>query len=77
MSKRSHIIAFTDGAASGNPGPGGWGVVIVTPDDGVVELGGGEGHTTNNRMELMAAIAAVGHPVTASEEVRCTPIPYM
>lgn len=70
MSKRSHIIAFTDGAASGNPGPGGWGVVIVTPDDGVVELGGGEGHTTNNRMELMAAIAAVGHPVTASEEVR-------
>ena len=52
-------IVFTDGAAKGNPGPGGWGVVIVTPDDHVIELGGGSEHTTNNKMELGGAIAAL------------------
>jgi len=57
------ITIFTDGSSRGNPGPGGWGsVVIMSNDDGiqnkaqVTELGGGEQHTTNNRMELMAAI---------------------
>jgi ribonuclease HI len=55
------IIAFTDGAAKGNPGPGGWGVVIVTPDRRVTELGGGAPHTTNNKMELSGAIAALRH----------------
>jgi ribonuclease HI len=54
------IIVFTDGAAKGNPGPGGWGVVIVTPDGQVTELGGrAEGTTTNNRMELTGAIRAL------------------
>lgn len=53
------IIVFTDGAASGNPGPGGWGVVIVTPGGHVTELGGSSPHTTNNRMELTAAIAGL------------------
>lgn len=53
------IAVFTDGAAKGNPGPGGWGVVIITPDEHVVELGGGAPHTTNNRMELSGAIAAL------------------
>jgi ribonuclease HI len=53
------IIVFTDGAAKGNPGPGGWGVVIVTPDGHVTELGGGAPHTTNNRMELSGAVAAL------------------
>ena len=53
------IIVFTDGAASGNPGPGGWGVIVVTPDGQVTELGGGAPHTTNNRMELSGAIAAL------------------
>ncbi len=52
-------IAFTDGACSGNPGPGGWGTVILAPDGTVTELGGGEPRTTNNRMELCAVIAAV------------------
>jgi ribonuclease HI len=47
---------FCDGAAKGNPGPGGWGVVVVTADGEVTELGGREAHTTNNRMELSAAI---------------------
>ena len=54
-----HTIVFTDGAAKGNPGPGGWGVVVVTPEGNVTELGGGSPHTTNNKMELSGAIAAL------------------
>jgi ribonuclease HI len=54
-------VAFADGAARGNPGPGGWGALVVTPDGTVTELGGGERHTTNNRMELTAVIAALRH----------------
>jgi ribonuclease HI len=53
------IIVFTDGAAKGNPGPGGWGVIVVVPDQRVTELGGGSPHTTNNKMELSGAIAAL------------------
>ncbi|HET7408783.1 MAG TPA: ribonuclease HI, partial [Paracoccaceae bacterium] len=57
------LLAYTDGACSGNPGPGGWGVVLQAMDGGAVvrerELSGGETPTTNNRMELMAAIAAL------------------
>lgn len=56
---RPPIIVFTDGAAKGNPGPGGWGVVIVTAERHVIELGGGSPHTTNNKMELGGAIAAL------------------
>ena len=52
------IAIWTDGACSGNPGPGGWGVVLMW-DGHEKELKGGEPHTTNNRMELMAAIAAL------------------
>jgi ribonuclease HI len=58
------IIVFTDGAAKGNPGPGGWGAIVVTPDQRVTELGGGSAHTTNNRMELSGAIAALEHVAT-------------
>lgn len=53
------IIVFTDGATKGNPGPGGWGVVIMTLDGEVAELGGGATLTTNNRMELTGAIRAL------------------
>jgi ribonuclease HI len=54
------IVVFTDGAAKGNPGPGGWGAVIVTPAGDVTELGGRAAHTTtNNRMELTGAIEAL------------------
>ena len=56
---QSPIIVFTDGAAKGNPGPGGWGVIVVTPEQRVTELGGGSPHTTNNKMELSGAIAAL------------------
>jgi len=57
------LVAHTDGACSGNPGPGGWGVLLEAKRDGLVvkerELSGGEAETTNNRMELMAAIMAL------------------
>lgn len=55
------ITAFTDGACSGNPGPGGWGAVIDYGDGRSEELSGGEAATTNNRMELQAAISALQH----------------
>ena len=52
------VVIHTDGACSGNPGPGGWGAILAFGDH-AKELKGGEAHTTNNRMELMAAIAAI------------------
>ena len=52
------VVVHTDGACSGNPGPGGWGV-ILDYDGTRKELCGGEAETTNNRMELMAAIMAL------------------
>jgi len=58
MDTENRVEIYTDGACSGNPGPGGWGVVLRYK--GVErELSGGEAQTTNNRMELMAAIAAL------------------
>lgn len=66
--KKSIVNLYTDGACRGNPGPGGWGVVLVCR--GVVkELFGGENNTTNNRMELTAAIrglSALKVPCTVS-----------
>jgi ribonuclease HI len=59
MKNKLSILIFSDGACSGNPGPGGWGAVIATPDGNVTELGGGDKATTNNRMELSATIAAL------------------
>ncbi len=57
------LFAYTDGACSGNPGPGGWGALLIARDgDTVVKeraLKGGEADTTNNRMELLAAITAL------------------
>lgn len=59
----TRLFAWTDGACSGNPGPGGWGVLMRAMDGAAIlkerELQGGEKLTTNNRMELMAAIAAL------------------
>lgn len=54
----SAITIFTDGACSGNPGPGGWGAILVSGPHRK-ELSGGEAETTNNRMELLAAISAL------------------
>ena len=57
------LFAYTDGACSGNPGPGGWGVLLQAKQAGQVikerKLCGGEADTTNNRMELLAAITAL------------------
>ena len=59
MTTAVEILAFTDGAAKGNPGPGGWGVVMLIGGAAVRELGGAGGATTNNRMEMTAAAAAL------------------
>jgi ribonuclease HI len=50
---------YTDGACTGNPGPGGWGTVVYFTDGSVYEMGGAEAQSTNNRMELQAAIQAL------------------
>ena len=52
------MVIYTDGACSGNPGPGGWGAILISGDH-EREMCGGEPDTTNNRMELMAAIQAL------------------
>lgn len=59
-------IIFTDGSSRGNPGPGGWGAIVVE-EDNVKELGGREIKTTNNRMELTAVVEALG--TTKADEV--------
>ncbi|MEM6891973.1 MAG: ribonuclease HI, partial [Pseudomonadota bacterium] len=59
----TQLLAYTDGACSGNPGPGGWGVLMIARRGDAElkrrELNGGEAKTTNNRMELLAAISAL------------------
>jgi ribonuclease HI len=54
----SEVTIYTDGACSGNPGPGGWGAILISGEHRK-ELNGGEAETTNNRMELTAAIEAL------------------
>jgi ribonuclease HI len=54
------VVIYTDGGCRGNPGPGGWGFLVFNPANGhALERCGGEGETTNNRMEMMAAIMAL------------------
>ena len=75
------LVAYTDGACSGNPGPGGWGVLLQALDgDAVVKeraLSGGAENTTNNRMELMAAITALETLERASELTVVTDSSYV
>jgi ribonuclease HI len=75
------LYAYTDGACSGNPGPGGWGVLMRAVDQGSVvrerELSGGEAMTTNNRMELMAAISALETLARPSEIIIVTDSAYV
>ena len=54
--RAGELLVWTDGACSGNPGPGGWGAIVVAPGGETFELSGGERHTTNNRMEYTAAL---------------------
>lgn len=58
MNKKNILIIYTDGACSGNPGPGGWGVLLQYGDSEKT-LKGGDPNTTNNRMEMTAAIKAI------------------
>lgn len=74
MSETVHV--FTDGACSGNPGPGGWGVVMRWGDH-EREMFGGETDTTNNRMELMAAISALESLTRPSSVVITTDSTYV
>ncbi|GJM03308.1 MAG: ribonuclease H [Rhodomicrobium sp.] len=62
------IVIYTDGACSGNPGPGGWGAVLICGDHRK-EINGGEADTTNNRMELIAAIEALNALTKAPSNV--------
>jgi len=58
MSKKPEVIVYTDGACSGNPGPGGWGAILKW-NGTEKELSGGDPQTTNNRMEMQAVIEAL------------------
>jgi ribonuclease HI len=58
MTQKPAVVIYTDGACSGNPGPGGWGAILISGRHRK-EISGGEPLTTNNRMELMAAISAL------------------
>ena len=75
------LFAYTDGACSGNPGPGGWGVLMIAREGGQVvkerTLNGGEAHTTNNRMELLAAISALEALTRVSELTIVTDSAYV
>lgn len=66
MAHRPKVVIHTDGACSGNPGPGGWGAVLESGPHRK-EIKGGEPHTTNNRMELRAAIEALEALKTESD----------
>jgi ribonuclease HI len=70
-------MAYTDGACLGNPGPGGWGVRILYPDGSVREYGGAAAATTNNRMELQAAIEALKVLATCPEATVVTDSRYV
>ncbi|UYV37929.1 ribonuclease HI [Rhodobacteraceae bacterium D3-12] len=77
----AELFAYTDGACSGNPGPGGWGVLLLAMEGGEVvkerPLCGGEAETTNNRMELLAAINALEALARASDITVVTDSAYV
>ena len=68
---------YTDGACTGNPGPGGWGAVIFDQDDKQKNISGSEKNTTNNRMELLAAIMSLKKIKSNSEVVIFTDSTYV
>ena len=70
-------IIYTDGACSGNPGPGGWGAIILDEEQNQISLSGKEKSTTNNRMELMAPIMALKKIGKSSEIVIYTDSTYL
>lgn len=73
LSALQTVVIYTDGACHGNPGPGGWGVVLLIGEQ-ELQLYGGEKSTTNNRMELMAAIMALEAPSLIPADADPAPI---
>ena len=66
----NNLILFTDGSSLGNPGPGGWGVVLIYQKlDEIIELGGSQPITTNNEMELTAILSALSYAVNSSVHI--------
>jgi len=70
-------VVYTDGACSGNPGPGGWGAVILDEEKNKTSISGKEKATTNNRMELMAPIMALRKIKKPSEVIIYTDSTYL
>ena len=70
-------VIYTDGACSGNPGPGGWGAIILDEKENQINLSGKEKSTTNNRMELMAPIMALKKINKSSEILIYTDSTYL
>ncbi|MBF6568785.1 MAG: ribonuclease HI [Candidatus Binataceae bacterium] len=77
MASSKPILVYADGSCLGNPGPGGWGTVIIAPDGSEIELSGAEAHTTNNRMEITAALEALRHLDPQSDVVLRTDSQYL
>ena len=72
-----NIKIYTDGACSGNPGIGGWGAVIIIPQKEPIHLYGGLDNTTNNQMELTAAIESLKHFKESKNILICTDSKYV
>ncbi|HUY20309.1 MAG TPA: ribonuclease H, partial [Candidatus Binataceae bacterium] len=77
MTAGKPILVYADGSCLGNPGPGGWGAVIIAPDGAETELSGSESHTTNNRMEITAALEALRHLAAHSKVILRTDSQYL
>lgn len=79
--ENKELVVYTDGGCSGNPGPGGWGCVILDDSPETLEkekvLSGGEKLTTNNRMELMAVINALEYILSKPETSSCNVAVYI
>jgi ribonuclease HI len=71
-----HVRLYTDGACAGNPGPGGWAAILVC-DDKRKEISGGEAHTTNNRMEILAAVMGLSEIKTSCKVTVYTDSNYL
>ncbi len=76
-SNSTNTTIFTDGSSRGNPGPGGWGAVVIENGAQVTELGGHEKMTTNNRMEIMACYQGLSHALKDSEITVLTDSSYV
>jgi len=77
MAVAAPTVVYADGSCIGNPGPGGWGVVIVASDGTEAELCGWESRTTNNRMEITAVIEALRHLEAGSDVILRTDSQYV